>query len=347
MNVTEHQRPGVYSVYDASSAVSGRAAGRAVGVAAVSTKGTAGEISTFHSYEEALGVYTAKEAMGELIALLFQNGVSQVKAAPVTDSQDAAVLLENYRGAFAALERAEELAAVICDSEAVEVQKALQESVKEASAARRERLAVVGGAPGETATQLVQRAKALNCERVVLAAPGGVKAAAAVAGAMAGETDPAVPLGGAVLKGLDSLDTAWSDNEIDALVLGGVTPLEQVGGEVSVVRGITTRTKTGTANDATWRELTTIRVVDDVIPSLRGALRAKFSRVKNTEQGRGAIRSQVIVELENKVANEIITGYEGVTVRALEDNPTVCLVEFKFTVAHGLNQIWLNAHITV
>ena len=72
-----------------------------------------------------------------------------------------------------------------------------------------------------------------------------------------------------------------------------------------------------------------------------------FSRVKNTEQGRGAIRSQVIVELENKVANEIITGYEGVTVRALEDNPTVCLVEFKFTVAHGLNQIWLNAHITV
>ena len=132
-------------MYDASSAVSGRAAGRAVGVAAVSTKGTAGEISTFHSYEEALGVYTAKEAMGELIALLFQNGASQVKAAPVTDSQDAAVLLENYRGAFAALERAEELAAVICDSEAVEVQKALQESVTEASAARRERLAVVGG----------------------------------------------------------------------------------------------------------------------------------------------------------------------------------------------------------
>lgn len=114
-----------------------------------------------------------------------------------------------------------------------------------------------------------------------------------------------------------------------------------------MVRGVTTRTKTGTANDATWRELTTIRIVDDVIPSLRNALRAKFSRVKNTEQGRGAIRSQVIVELENKVANEIITGYQDVTVRALEDNPTVCLVEFKFTVAHGLNQIWLNAHITV
>lgn len=347
MNVTEHQRPGVYSVYDASSAMSGRSTGRAVGVAAVSAKGTAGEVNTFHSYEEAAKVYTAKETMLTLIGLLFQNGAAQVKAVSVTAAQEAATLLENYKAAFAALEKAEDLAAVICDSDTAEVQKALQESVKTASEARRERLAVVFGGEEETAAQLVQRAKNLNSERVVLIAPGGAQGAAAVAGAMAGESDPAVPLGGAVLKGLNSLDTNWSDNEIDTLVLGGVTPLEQVGGEVSVVRGVTTRTKTGTANDATWRELTTIRIVDDVIPSLRNTLRAKFSRVKNTEQGRGAIRSQVIVELENKVANEIITGYQDVTVRALEDNPTVCLVEFKFTVAHGLNQIWLNAHITV
>ena len=32
---------------------------------------------------------------------------------------------------------------------------------------------------------------------------------------------------------------------------------------------------------------------------------------------------------------------------ASEDDPTVCLVEFAFTVAHGLNQVWLSAHITV
>lgn len=347
MNVTEHQRPGVYSVYDASSAVSGSQGGRAVGVAAVSAKGKAGEVNSFHSYEEVLGVYTAKEAMSELAWLLFQNGAARVYAVSVADSEEDAALLENYRAAFALLEKVEELAVVICDSEATEVQKALQESVKNAAAVRRERLAVVFGGENEGASQLVQRAKGLNCERVVLVHPGGARAAAAVAGAIAGESDPAVPLGGAELKGLDSLDTDWSDNEIDTLVLGGVTPLEQVGGTVSVVRGITTRTKTGTANDTTWRELTTIRIVDDVIPALRSALRSKFSRAKNTEQGRGAIRSQVIVELENKVAREIITGYSDVTVSALADNPTVCLVEFKFTVAHGLNQIWLSAHITV
>ena len=84
-----------------------------------------------------------------------------------------------------------------------------------------------------------------------------------------------------------------------------------------------------------------------MIPTVRDSLRSKFRRTKNTEQTRGAIRSQVILELENKLSREIITGYENVTVQADTENPTVCLVDFSFTVAHGLNQIWLSAHITV
>ena len=182
---------------------------------------------------------------------------------------------------------------------------------------------------------------------MVLTAPGGAKAAAAVAGAIAGESDPAVPLGGAELKGVDGLEARYGDTEIDTMVRGGVTPVEQAAGVVSVVRGVTTRTKTGEAADATWRELTTIRIVDDVIPALRASLRARFVRSKNTAQVRAAIRSQVMVELENKRAQEIIDSFGEVSVKASEDDPTVCLVEFSFAVAHGLNRIYLSAHITV
>ena len=139
----------------------------------------------------------------------------------------------------------------------------------------------------------------------------------------------------------------YSDGDIDLRVLGGVTPLETLAGACYVVRGITTRTKTGGAVDATWRELTTILVVDEVIPGIRNALRARFSRAKNTAQSRGAIRSLTVMELEKRVSREIIDSYEDVTVSALDADPTVCLVEFAFTVAHGLNQIWLSAHITV
>ena len=123
--------------------------------------------------------------------------------------------------------------------------------------------------------------------------------------------------------------------------------LETLAGSCYVVRGVTTRTKTGNAPDTTWRELSTVLVVDEVIPGVRNALRAKFSRAKNTRQTRGAIRSQTVMELEKRVSREIIDSYEDVTVSALEDDPTVCLVEFSFTVAHGLNQVWLSAHITV
>ena len=163
----------------------------------------------------------------------------------------------------------------------------------------------------------------------------------------AGESDPAIPLGGAELKGVDGLEARYGDTEIDTLVRGGVTPVEQAAGVVSVVRGVTTRTKTGEAADATWRELTTIRIVDDVIPTVRDALRARFRRAKNTEQSRGAIRSQVVLELENRKEREIISGYDNVAVSADPDNPTVCQVEFSFSAAQGLNQIWLTAHITV
>ena len=246
---------------------------------------------------------------------------------------------------------------MLCDSTTLTVQQALRDSVLSASAARRERIAVVGAAAGEEVSALVERAKGLNCERMVLVAPGsvdgedaaqdGLSAAAAVAGAIAAQSDPAIPLGGAELLGLKGLSAQYSDNDIDLLVRGGVTALESVSGQVGVVRGVTTRTSSGEVEDTTWRELGTILVVDDVIPGIRAALRARFPRAKNTAQTRGAIRSQVILELERKLAAEIIAGYGEVTVQALEDRPTVCLVTFSFTVALGLNQIWLSAQIAV
>ena len=206
MSEMRHERPGVYSVYDASSVTSAGRAAKRIGMAALAVKGTA----------------------------------------------NTAVTLTGY------------------------------------------------GAGVET----------INSERMVLVGPdmkdesgkalSGVFAAAAVARAIACGADPAVPLNGAELYGIGGLQSVYSDNDIDLLVQGGVTPLEDVGGVASPVRGITTRTKAGSAADSTWRELTTVLIADDVIPAVRSALRSKFARAKNTAQGRGAIRAQTIVELEKK-----------------------------------------------
>ena len=352
MSSIVHERPGVYSSYDASMLVRRGTASKVVGVAALAAQGETDQVELVTSYEEGLTVFGADgegQGMAEILRLLFLNGVTAVRAVRAADA-------EHYQDAFDLLSMEEDIQVVVCDSGELTVQQLLRTSLESAIAARRERIGVVGSVGEETAA-LITRAEGLNSERIVLVGPdvtdqggkalSGVFAAAAVAGAIAANSDPAVPLNGTGLQGLGGVSVRYSENDIDLLVRGGVTPLEAVGGVVSPVRGITTRTKTGGVEDTTWRELTTIMIVDDVIPAVRTALRSRFTRTKNTLQTRGAIRSQVIVELENKLAAQIIDGYGEVTVEADSVDPTVCLVEFSFAVAHGLNQIYLTAHITV
>ena len=336
-NIIIHERPGVYSSYDASTVIRGGRAVRVIGVAAKAAAGTPNVPVTLTSYEGGLSAFgedaEGTPGMAALLSLLFRNGASTVVAAAVDE--------EDYASAFAALGAEDNIQIIVCDSDDETVQQALRASLEEASATRRERIAVVGMSGADT-TELTQRAEALNSERMVLVGPDVLdQAGKTLSGVFA------IPLNGTPLKGLGGVSALYTDNEIDLLVRGGVTPLEAVGGVVSPVRGITTRTTTGGVQDITWRELTTILVVDDVIPSIRSSLRSRFSRTKNTAQTRGAIRSQVIVELENKLRSEIIDSYGEVEVSVYEDDPTVCLVEFSFAVAHGLNQIYLTAHITI
>ena len=345
MSSIVHERPGVYSSYDASMLVRRGTASKVVGVAALAAQGDTDQTALVTSYESGLALFGADgegESMAEILRLLFLNGVTAVRAVRVADS-------DSYADAFDLLSMEEDIQVVVCDSGELTVQQLLRTSLESASAARRERIGVVGSS-GESVSALITRAEGLNSERMVLVGPdvtdgegnalSGVFAAAAVAGAIAANSDPAAPINGVALSGLGGVGTRYNDNDIDLLVRGGVTPLEAVG-------GVMPRTKTGGSADATWRELTTILIVDDVIPPVRAALRSRFTRTKNTLQTRGAIRSQVIVELENKVAAQIIDGYGEVSVEADSVDPTVCLVEFSFAVAHGLNQIYLTAHITV
>lgn len=356
MNGTLHERPGVYSSYDASSVISRGSAEKIVGLAACAAKGTAGKTVMIHSYREGIAAFgedaADKPGMAAMLRLLFLGGMSTVAAAAAGVGDGEA----DYAAAFASLAAVEDAAVIVTDSDELTVQQALRSHVEQCAANRRERIAVVGSS-GETAEELITRAAALNSERVVLVGGdvldekgtelGSCFAAAALAAAIAVNRDPAVPLNGAELPGLTGVQQQYEETEIDALVRGGVTPLESAAGKVSPVRSVTTRTKTAETVDSTWRELSTILIVDEVIPGIRSMLRKRFARTKNTAQTRGAIRSATVVELEQRLAAEIIDGYGDVLVTMAEEDPTTCVVEFSFTVAHGLNRIYLTAHITV
>ena len=82
MSVTVHQRPGVYSSYDASSVVSGSGAGGIVGLAGVNTTAKAGEVKIITSYDQAVTAFGGEgaEGMAELVRLALRNGASAVAA---------------------------------------------------------------------------------------------------------------------------------------------------------------------------------------------------------------------------------------------------------------------------
>ena len=351
MSVIYHERPGVYSNYDASSA-STTTGGRSVVAVAGMCSGAEAEVTLLTSYAAAAAKFGTESGLSRMLKLLYENGAGVVLAYPVTEAN-----AEAYKAAFETLLAERRASFLVCDSTDSAVHAAMKDAVVAASELRNECIGLVGRS-NPTAEQLLSAAEALNCERMVLCGPdvrleadgdlvGGSALAAAVAGILAAQTDPALPLNGATLRGVHSVSRSFDDTALDALIQGGVTVLETVGGVTEVIRGISSRSTTGGAPDATWRELTTILIVDEVIPGLRNALRSRFTRSKNNATTRAAIRAQVVMELESRVRREVIDSYDNLKVTAAEDDPTVCLVEFDFTVTHGLSRIYLTAHITV
>ena len=340
--MSDRERPGVYTSYEVSGVLRGQLGGGAVGLAAAATAGTAGTVTAVTDYAAALSAFTGGN-MTALVKLLLENGAPVVYCCPVVGG--------NYETAFAALMTMPEIRYMLCDSHDATVHTKLKSAIAGGDERCKYRIGIVESGD-TTRASLVSDAEALMSERMVLVShhetsgtDGAV--AAAVCGVMAGESDPAIPMNGAVLRGLDAIGGNFSDADLTLLVRGGVLPLETVGGQVCVIRGITTRSQSGGVADSTWREVNTVRIVDTVIPGIRDALRTDFARAKNTAQTRGAIRTRVVIELENYLRKEIIDGYSDISVAASESDPTVCEVSFCFTVAHGLNIIELSAHITV
>ena len=350
MSITYHERPGVYSDYDASSIVAVGTAQRVI--ALIGTSSAKAGVYTLTSYAGAQDVFGAESQLGKMLKLAYQNGAGTVLAYPVAEDSAAA-----YSPAVSAILAEKQASLCVLGSALEAVQTAFCTALSGAAQQKGECIGFcsMGAA---TAAQLGARAQKLNCERVVFVGPqvyvtgetaaqDGCMAAAALAGALAAERDPALPLSGLELQGLTGVTAVYSDTEYDALVAAGVTALECEGGRVQVIRALTTRSKTGGSADKTYRELTTMLILDELIPAIRTALRTKFAHAKNNVLTRKAIRNQVVLELEERVEREIIEGYDKLTVTAAQDDRTTCVVEFEFTVVQGLNRILLTAHMNV
>lgn len=340
--MSTNERPGVYTSYEVSGSIYGGRQGCAVGLAATAEGGEAGKTVQLGGYAQAQEIFGGGNLV-RLAEILFRNGAPKVYAVKVEGMA--------YSAAFEALMEHEDIRFMVCDHRGGGIHVLMDGAIKEGDERSKYRIGIVE-TDKSNAADIIAAANILNSERMMLLShfetegtPGAV--AAAVCGVAASSDDPALPLNGAELKGLGAIGSNFSDADISMLIGEGVSPVETVSGKKTIVRAVSTKTMTGEVKDYTWREINTVMILDEVIPTIRDGLKLKFSRAKNNAQTRGAIRTQVLVALENYLRREIIDSYGEINVSESADDPTVCLVSFAFTVAHGLNKIELKAHITV
>ncbi|MDR2933083.1 MAG: phage tail sheath protein, partial [Oscillospiraceae bacterium] len=145
---------------------------------------------------------------------------------------------------------------------------------------------------------------------------------------------------GVALETLESC-AKMTENDIQRLIAAGVTVLEQRGG-VRCIRAVTTRTSTNGVADYSLRSLSTTRIIDAVISSIRDTLAARLAGTRISMQG---VASQVAAELMARQDEGLIEQFDAPSVRALEGDPSVALCALSFKVAHVLSQIHISAHI--
>lgn len=230
--------------------------------------------------------------------------------------------------------------------------------------ALREHLDFVGGALEQrgacgvyalvgTLAQATTLAGNVNSGRISGAAINGVyrlpwEVAAGAGAVVASEEDPARPLDGMPIKGMDvpPVGQRWTRTEQEVLLKNGVMPLEvgADGTSVQIVRAISTYTKDGQGiQDVSLLDLTTIRTLDYTRKAVRTRLALRFPREKLSARTEDAVRGEVLDVLFKLEALEIIENVEAnkdklIIERDLQD-PTRLNVRIPVDVVNGLHVI--------
>lgn len=342
MSILARERPGVYSNYDASGVVWNPRGGKAVGIAA-SGDGESLRVYPVNREQDAKIIFGPQSTLTRMCTAALQNGAAQVLAVPVSGQAP------DYAAAFAALET-EEVCLVACGSLSPADHTFLKESVERASSQNRERVGIACSPEGDPEAW----AQAINSERMVLLAQAPADPdvpacvlAAALAGCIAGLSDPSASLNGTVLHGIPLLARRLSEEEVDHLIRLGVTPLENAAGQVEAIRVVTSKTVTDGTPDASLRELSTVLTADHVLQVVRDCLQQLLPGARNSARTRTALATQAAVVLEENRRAGFIESYQRPFAYAAEDDPAACVVEISFHILRGLNQIVVAAHMQV
>ena len=340
--INNNQRPGVYSGYSINSRY---AAPRSRQAAALVLYFPAEhQLYKFENENEAaleLDLPTQNNALCAC-RILFASGVSRVYLLPIQTT---------VNDTLQQISQLKDIGCIISENRPMNDLQALISSVKQSSEQRLERLLFVGT---DTANEATTAAESINHERGIVCTPActapgddtsrGLYSACAVAGAVLGENDPAHNFSGDILLVLSDVNEL-TESEIQQLIANGVCVLEKVSGQIECVRAVTTRTKLGDNAELSMRPLNTILIIDDVMRTLRTGLSALLKGMRAGAASQSAIASQATVLLAAKCDEGILASFSPPVVTPDNTDPSVCIVDVSFNVAHVVEQIHLSAQV--
>jgi len=357
--MAEYNIPGVYSQVDASAAVNTTGASdNVIGIVAQADNGTDNQPYAPLSYNDAVTRYGENSNLVKLMKTAMENGGNKFILVKVKKSDDYSL---DYESAFSALDLEEAVNIVITDATDPLIHASLKTHVYNASDNSKERIAIVGFAPNTDQNTVQTSAATLNGGRIYTSYPNpldstgaeldGIYSAAAIAGQIAAETDPSMPMTNVQLKGFYGLAKKLTISEMDSLIENGVIPLQVRNGSITIVRAISTYTKNDAGkDDTTWQELTTQRTSDAIMKDLRDDLASKFARAKQNARTREAIKTEVVNKLLSYQDLEWIENVDPENDVSIEVNPTNPLrndLDFKFDITGPLNVINIIGHLVI
>lgn len=277
---------------------------------------------------------------------------------------DPAVTASDWTNAFVALQNVNTYFVVPMTDNAAYHATALAHAISMSlPSGKKERMAIVGGALGETYLDAKTRAAAMNDKRAVLVWPGiqdydsnGVLSplppyylAAQLAGTLIGQSDPAQALTNRSIN-LYGLEVNSSPAIVDELVNSGVFTIKS-----DLTRGfIVVQSLTTWTGDLRFarREISTVRAADRVMQNVRDAVQ-EFVGAKNSIMLMDNIRRTVTNALDFSGSSGLIfadpanpdvyPAYKDVNVRSFGD---AYYIDFNISPAKPANYILITAYVS-
>lgn len=150
-----------------------------------------------------------------------------------------------------------------------------------------------------------------------------------------------------VYDGELTVDTAYTQRELEKALIAGEFVLHQVGGEVRVLEDINSFvSSTDTEGDA-FKDNQTIRIIDAYADSVANVFGAKYmGKVPNDEAGRISLWSDIVKILEQLEALRAIENFNKESIKVLQgDTKKSVLTKANFEVVNAMVRLYIDSTI--